>query len=286
MTTDALATRPVTAALHLGSYADVRDLAKMLADAPPGMVPKAYQGSAPGIFACILRGVGLGLDPMEALANIHVIEGKAVLSSELMLSLVMRRGVQVEWTTMTDDEVECRLTRPGYPTHTGSWCIEDARRAGLLSKDNWKKYPRAMLRARCLSEAIRSWAPDLLGAGVYDESEEDEVRERAAAPRVAIISPASTQVPPVVEEDRESLIAASLRLYAAASTEADMAAAKDSCRAWWKTKTPEEATKLASAAAAARVRLDAAKATPPPADTEDADRRALLEQERQDSVPS
>lgn len=261
--TDALSIRqPVTASLHLSSYSDVKDLAQMLSAAPPGLIPKAYQGSAPGIFACLLRGIGLGLDPMEALANIHVIEGKAILSSELMLSIVMRKGVQVEWTKMEDDEVECRLTRPGHPVHHGRWTIEDARRAGLAGKDIWKKYPRAMLRARCISEAIRAWAPDLLGAGVYDETEADEVRdhaERAApAPRVTVID-AKIEAPAKAEGDADRSGPA-VCAYAAAQSDADMTAAKGLIRAWWATRTKEEANAVALAASAARVRLDAAKA--------------------------
>lgn len=258
--TDSLATRqPVTASLHLSSYSDVKDLAQMLSAAPPGLIPKAYQGSAPGIFACLLRGIGLGLDPMEALANIHVIEGKAVLSSELMLSLVMRKGVQVEWSKMTDEEVECRLTRPGHPVHIGRWTIEDAKRAGLTGKDNWKKYPRAMLRARCISEAIRAWAPDLLGAGVYDESEADEVRDRAAAtaPRVTIIEAPKAEAKPS-DSDR---CAVAIAAYASAQTADDLKAVKESLKPWWSSRSPLEGQKIASAAAAARVRIDeAAKA--------------------------
>lgn len=61
---------------------------------------------------------------------------------------------------------------------------------GLTGKDNWKRYPRAMLRASLhLLEAIRAWAPDLLGSGVYDETEADEIQERAAssAPRISAV---------------------------------------------------------------------------------------------------
>lgn len=278
--TDTLATRqPVTASLHISSYADVRDLAKMLSDAPAGMVPKAYQGSAPGIFACLLRGIGLGLDPMEALANIHVIEGKAVLSSELMLSLVMRKGVQVEWSKMTDEEVECRLTRPGHPVHIGRWTIEDAKRAGLTGKDNWKKYPRAMLRARCISEAIRAWAPDLLGAGVYDETEADEVQASAAsAPRVTIIEAPKAETKPSGVDRCAVAIAA----YAAAQTDDDLKAVKESLKPWWANRSPAEGQKIASAAAAARVRIDAAKAAAvevAPVDPEEAAAIAAAERE-------
>lgn len=278
--TETLAIRqPVTASLHLSSYADVKDLAQMLSAAPPGLIPKAYQGSAPGIFACLLRGIGLGLDPMEALANIHVIEGKAILSSELMLSLVMRKGVQVKWVTMSDEEVECVLTRPGHPSHHGRWTIEDAKRAGLTGKDNWKKYPRAMLRARCISEAIRAWAPDLLGAGVYDETEADEVSASVPAPRVTIVDAPKAEAKPA-DADR---CAVAIAAYALAKCEDDLKAVKESIKPWWSMRSPLEGQKIVAAAAAARVRIDAAKAaaleTPPVIDHDEAAAIAAAERE-------
>jgi hypothetical protein len=51
-----------------------------------------------------------------------------------------------------------------------SWTLDDAKRAGLLVKDNWKGYPADMLKARALTRAARIGWPDLLG-GVYDPDE-------------------------------------------------------------------------------------------------------------------
>jgi outer membrane biosynthesis protein TonB len=49
-----------------------------------------------------------------------------------------------------------------------TWTMERAKKAGLTT-DNWRKYPEAMLFARCLSSGIRSYCPDALsvGAPVY-----------------------------------------------------------------------------------------------------------------------
>jgi hypothetical protein len=48
--------------------------------------------------------------------------------------------------------------------------MEQAKRAGLATKDVWKQYPRAMLRARVVSEGIRTIFPGVLG-GLYTPEE-------------------------------------------------------------------------------------------------------------------
>ena len=48
--------------------------------------------------------------------------------------------------------------------------VEDAKRAGLTGKDNWRKYPSDMLWARMISRAKRRVAPDVC-MGAYVEGE-------------------------------------------------------------------------------------------------------------------
>jgi hypothetical protein len=59
--------------------------------------------------------------------------------------------------------------------------MEDARRANLVGRQNWKAHPAAMLRARCAAALARAVYPDLL-LGVYEESEGEEI-VAGAAPR-------------------------------------------------------------------------------------------------------
>lgn len=57
---------------------------------------------------------------------------------------------------------------------TSEFTIEDARRAGLLDKDNWKRYPRSMLFARALTAGARWYTPDLFDGPAYTPDELDE----------------------------------------------------------------------------------------------------------------
>lgn len=164
------------------SWREVQGMANTLAKAR-GFVPRALEGQPHAIAAAILTGQELGLGPMESLRSIHVVEGKPTLSAELMLSLAIRAGVKHKWTENTNLAASIRLSRAGQEADTFSFTMEDAKRAGLTGKQNWRKYPSAMLRARCLSAALRAYCPDVLGGSVYVEGElEPDEPEREAAP--------------------------------------------------------------------------------------------------------
>ena len=137
-----------------------------------GLVPSAIlrsQNPVGAAFTVLTTGMELGLPPATALRVIHVIEGRASLSADLMAGLAMQSGVALEY--LQNDNVGCKIrwTR-GESTGIVAFTIDDARTAGLLGKDNWKKYPAAMLSARATARAARQAAPDRL-AGCYTPDE-------------------------------------------------------------------------------------------------------------------
>lgn len=172
-------------------------LAKALMGAR-GFVPK-HLDSEGAIVACILAGRELGIPPMLSLRTINVIDGKVSLSAELQLALMKRAGVRHSWTTATDTEAVLVLTRQGDEPHTQRYTWEDAKRAGLTGKNNWRNHPAAMLRARCVSAAATAYAPDVLG-GVYDP---DELEEIASQPRglAAEVAEAHPEHAAAIEQD-------------------------------------------------------------------------------------
>lgn len=113
-------------------------------------------------IALILMGREVGLPAMQALSTIHVIEGKPTASVHLIGALLARGGVT--WQATKHDEAGCTVefSRPGWKPATSSFAKVDAERAGLVSKDNWRKWPRAMYYARAFAEGARRIGPDLL----------------------------------------------------------------------------------------------------------------------------
>ncbi len=158
--------------------------AGMLASAR-GFIPRDMVDNRAMIAAAIMTGAELGLGPMQSIRGIHIVEGRPQLSAELMLSLALQAGVRVKWIKTTAKEAHIALRRVGHDPFDLAFTWDEAVKAGLVgtgktskgAPNMWSKYPSAMLRARCLSAAMRAYCPDVLGAGVYVEGElveEDE----------------------------------------------------------------------------------------------------------------
>lgn len=137
-----------------------------------GLVPRAIANATNPVGACftvLTTGMELGIPPATALRTVHVIEGRASLSADLMAGLAMQVGVSFDYIQNDATVCKIRWTR-GKSTGIVKFDIDEARSAGLLAKDNWKKYPSAMLAARAKANAARQSAPDRL-AGCYTPDE-------------------------------------------------------------------------------------------------------------------
>jgi hypothetical protein len=139
-----------------------------------GFVPRALQGNPAGIVAAILYGDELGLGPMQSLAKISVIEGKPTLSAEAQRALILAAGHELR----VDEATATRLTlsgrRSGSTEWTSvTWTLDDAKRANIAGKQNWRLYPRQMLAARATAELARLVFADVIGGLAATEEIED-----------------------------------------------------------------------------------------------------------------
>jgi hypothetical protein len=129
-------------------------LARMTTDTE--MVPRTLRKRPDAALAVMVYGHELGLRPMTALREIFIIEGTPSCSARLMRSLIYRAGHRLEFREQSRTQVVVYGERcDGQGTATVTWDIEDARAAGLVGKDVWKRYPRQMLTARATSELAR-----------------------------------------------------------------------------------------------------------------------------------
>ena len=156
-------------------------------------VPTGMRGRPEAVLAAILTGHELGVGPMVALANIDIIEGRPAIRSHLMRALLMRDGHDLwpEESTATRCVMVGRRNNGAQPVKV-TWTMDDAKRAGLDGKPNWKRYPRQMLVARATSELARLVAPDTLG-GLYTveelEDSNGDTGDAAVGPSVVPPSP-------------------------------------------------------------------------------------------------
>lgn len=111
-----------------------------------------------------------GMHPAIAARDFHVIQGRPALKADAMLARFQAAGGKVNWTNYTDQRVTAIFSHPSGGSVEIDWTIEQAKRAGLTGKDVWRQYPRAMLRARVISEGIRTVYPGV-AVGVYTPEE-------------------------------------------------------------------------------------------------------------------
>lgn len=176
--------------------AEAVQLAKLLVASR--LLPKSVT-TPESAFAIIATGRELGLTAMQSLRSIHIIEGKPTLSADLVAALVKSRRDICQWFRLvesTDQVATYETHRVGEPSPTRmSFTISDANRAGVTGKDNWRKYPAAMLRARCITALARAVYPDL-AMGVYDP---DEMAPEAPPTPAVIHTPSAIEQPVVAD---------------------------------------------------------------------------------------
>ncbi|MGH8258688.1 MAG: hypothetical protein ACREUG_03250, partial [Steroidobacteraceae bacterium] len=146
-----------------------------------------------------------GLHPAIAARDYHIIQGRPALKADAMLARFHVQGGRVEWLEYTDKRVAATFSHPQGGTVEVDWTMDRARQAGLAGKDTWKAYPRQMLRARVVSEGIRTVFPGVV-VGVYtpDEVQDFEPAEvKDVTPRRASAS-ASTDAAVVDAEFDDS----------------------------------------------------------------------------------
>ena len=131
-----------------------------------------------------LKGLQLGIPIIESFSAIQIVQGKMSCSASLQLGLLARGGVTVSYGTCNNSEANMKFSRPGWDDCHASFNMDDAKTAGLLNNPTWKKYPAAMLRARCTSLGARMIGPDLLGGLIYTPEElgSDEIDSENISP--------------------------------------------------------------------------------------------------------
>ena len=154
-----------------GILGDAVSLAEVICNTE--LVPPPLRGRPDGVVAVVLAGHELGLGPMQSLQTIDLIQGRPSLSPEGMRALILSHGhTLVVEATEEAATVSCRRREWSDDQWAAfTFSMADAKRAGLTEKENWKKYPRAMLTARATSEAARAVFADVIAGLSYTPEE-------------------------------------------------------------------------------------------------------------------
>ena len=121
-------------------------------------------------LALMLVAQAEGRHPATAAQEYHIIQNRPALKADTLLARYQQAGGTVKFEELSEKRCAATFSHPASGAFTIDWTIEMAQRAGLASRDTWKSYPRAMLRARVISEGVRTSFPGV-AIGVYTPEE-------------------------------------------------------------------------------------------------------------------
>lgn len=180
------------------------------------MIPKHFQNKPEATMAAIIRGMEIGLAPMQALSNIAVINGRASVWGDALPALMQRAGhsIDVEISGEGDKMVATATLKRG---DTGvalsrTFSVDDAKKANLWGKQGpWQQYPKRMLSNRARAWAVRDGAADaLMGLQVAEETSDYQPKIKDVTPEVggwgqkAMQAREPEKVEPEIDHDPET----------------------------------------------------------------------------------
>jgi hypothetical protein len=207
------------------------------------MVPKSYRSRAEDVLVAMMLGSELGLNPIQSLQNIAVINGRPAVWGDALPALAQNHPAWGGMEESFDDSTmtaTCTVWRKNGPRHTQTFGVADAKHAGLWDKAGpWKAYPKRMLQLRARGFALRNQFADALAGLITRE-------EAADMPHEIDITP---PVEPVITEEQAAEIDDMINRAGVD---------RDKFLGWLGVSSAEEiqADRYASAAVALRRRID------------------------------
>lgn len=114
-----------------------------------------------------------GCHPMTAVQDFDIVQGRPARKTHSILARFQAAGGSVSWAEITPLRACGVFSHPQGGSLEVEWTFEQAKKIGLTGKDNWKNYPKAMLRARCIAEGVRAVFPGAIGGMMSVEEAQD-----------------------------------------------------------------------------------------------------------------
>ncbi|KPL18154.1 MAG: hypothetical protein AMJ93_14090 [Anaerolineae bacterium SM23_84] len=204
-------------------------------------------------FAIITMGRELGIPPMQSLRSIYVVGGQPHLNAQMMGALIYKAGHGYQTDVLTEEECTITFKRRDGAVYVHTVTMQEAQRlrwdkdwdkATNQYKDKWawKRYPKALLFARCLSAGARVHMPDAIHnmyaivtdeRGMVIDAEIEPVPEH-----MEILTPTQPVPPELVEHDHGAEKAVEMPVPETEFSAADYKPVKASAldpegRPWW-----------------------------------------------------
>lgn len=180
----------------------IREMGEMIAGSGMFGCQKVEQG-----MVLAMQCLAEGKPPLELAKTYHIVEGKLSMRADAMLGRFLTTGGKVKWLERSNEKVSASWSHGCNEDVVITCTVEEMKKNGVAMdktgrnlKTNWERFPRQMLTARVISEAVRLLAPQIV-AGIYTPEEVQDFSDKPApAPvRVAVAAPKASVVEPVVD---------------------------------------------------------------------------------------
>jgi hypothetical protein len=179
-------------------------------------------------LSLMLYAQGTGRHPAVIARDYHIINNKIAKTAEAVLRDFQASGGRVKWLKYADDGVTGIFTHPLSPEPiTVDWDMARAKQAGLADKNGgmYSKFARQMFRSRCISEGVRTCAPDAVEGMYTPEEVRDMEPENAVVAESQAIAEAVEGTQETVHGDRvdELIMAMDVKTMADLATSFEVA---------------------------------------------------------------
>lgn len=168
------------------NFSEAKEFATLISKSE--LVPKDYRDKPFNVLCAIQMGMELGIQPMQALQGIAVINGRPSVWGDAMLALVRGSDLCEGLAETIAGEGEkmvatCTIKRKGEKTEiVRRFSVDDAKKAKLWGKEGpWTNYPTRMLQMRARAWACRDAFPDVLKGIAMAEEIQDVPKDLGAA---------------------------------------------------------------------------------------------------------
>lgn len=143
-----------------------------------GLAPKGME-KVETVFLAMLAGMDVGLNPMQSMQGIMVVNNRTTIWGDVALALCQASplcGGIKEWSEGEGEDYVaiCECIRKDWPEPVRrTFSYEWAKKAGLLTRDTYQKYLFRMLQMRARAFALRDAYSDVLkGMGITEEAQD------------------------------------------------------------------------------------------------------------------
>lgn len=164
----------------------------------------------------ILAGEEVGISPIAAMNGIYIVKGKPSFSSFLMSTVAGRAGYRFMAVEHTAEIAKLDVYHRDKKIGQSSFSMAEAKNAGLLGNDVWRKFPKNMLWARAISNAckwycaeafggVTPYTPEELGAAVDGEENVIEIQPKRVQELKNQVQAIKAQAPITIEETNDAI---------------------------------------------------------------------------------